>query len=961
MNRPVRTTALSFLVLALALAALTAVPPLPAAAADPVPSTGRNGLAQANAGASCWGIHQEFPTLADGTYWIVTATLGKPVQVWCDMTTDGGGWALVGRGREGWTFARDGQNSATAVRTPPSGTGAFVPAALGSDTIDGLLDGGRTSDLVDGVRVRRAANLDGTAWQERRLVVKDQGPWSWAFGGGIQLSSTVVDGTTYSWGNTRDSALAWGGQPANPLTNVNDLRRLITYPLTQHSGKAGFAYGSATTGSSSSTAYMWQQAAENYAVAFAQVFVRPRLSNSTPVPALPAAGLPAVTRPWVLKQRAEVQPWGVAGLDHTGESLQEPWESPVLSLEVTTDRVYVGGRFTTVQQGVAGSPVAQPYLAAFDRRTGAWTDTFRPQLDGRVWSVTATSSGLLVAGDFLSVGGTPGTTGLAMLDPRTGAVVPTWKANLRRESTTGERAIARSVAVSSDAVYVGGRFTHVTGGAWNEVRVTNAVKVRLSDGTPVTAWKPSVPSTTASMSLSPVGDRIHLAGYFDRVNGNTAAGYFATLDPVTGAVLAGQGPFQPSNATSRKYQLAVLEVGDTVVVGGSQHNLQQYRRSDRVLLRSHITLPGGDTQALAVVRGHVFAACHCYDWSFHDTNRWSTPTGYSRVDPVNGIGMYDPVTFEHRASFHPASMRGSAAMDGVWALHGDADECLWFGGDVVRRSYSGDTASDWMGNFGRFCPEDQTVPTAPTSLTATSADTSLTLRWAASADPSGPPEYWVYRDGRVVGTTTGTSWTDTGRTGPATYAVRAVDAAGNRSASTVPAVLSPFGLVLSPMKAAWRWTYPSADLPANWSAPGFNDSAWALGNGELGYGEADEATVISTAPTPRPLTAYFRRTVDVPDPTQFSEFVVDVVRDDGAAVYVNGTEVCRSNLPPGPLSAATAATALVSSRTDETTPVRCTVPPGVVVAGPNVVAAEVHNADRWSSDLSFDLRLGGRR
>jgi len=101
--------------------------------------------------------------------------------------------------------------------------------------------------------------------------------------------------------------------------------------------------------------------------------------------------------------------------------------------------------------------------------------------------------------------------------------------------------------------------------------------------------------------------------------------------------------------------------------------------------------------------------------------------------------------------------------------------------------------------------------------------------------------------------------------------------------------------------------------------------------------------------------------VDVPDPTQFSEFVVDVVRDDGAAVYVNGTEVCRSNLPPGPLSAATAATALVSSRTDETTPVRCTVPPGVVVAGPNVVAAEVHNADRWSSDLSFDLRLGGRR
>lgn len=961
MHRPVRTTARSLLVLALAAATLVTAPALPVAAAESAPATGRDGLTQATAGASCWGIRQEFPALGDGTYWVVTPTLGRPVQVWCDMTTDGGGWALVGRGREGWTFARDGQNSAAAVRTTPTGPGAFVPAALGSDVVDGLLDGGRTSDLVDGVRVRRAANLSGTAWQERRLVVKDQGPWSWAFGGGIQLASTTVDGTTYPWGNTRDSALAWGGQPANGLTSVNDLRRLITYPMNQHAGKAGFAYGSTTSGSSSATAYLWQQASERYAVAFAQVFVRPRLSNSTPVPAVPAGGLPPVTRPWALQQRAEVQPWGVAGLDHTGESLLEPWESPVLSLEVTDERVYVGGRFTTVQQGVVGAPVAQPYLAAFDRRTGVWVDTFRPQLDGRVWQVVATPVGLLVAGDFLSVGGVPGTSGLAMLDPVTGAVRTAWKANLRRESTTGERALARSVAVSADAVYVGGRFTHVTGGSWNEVRVTNAVKVRLSDGTPVTAWKPSVPSLTASMALSPAGDRIHLAGYFDRVNGNTAAAYFATLDATTAAVVPGQGAFQPSNASSQKYQLAVAEVGDSVVVGGAQHNLHQYRRADRALLRSHITLVGGDSQALAVVRGQVFAACHCFNWSYADANQWPSPAGYSRVDPVNGIRQFDPVTFEHATSFHPASMRSSDAMDGVWALHGDRSDCLWFGGDVVRRSYSGDPVSDWIGNFGRFCPEDQTVPTAPSGLTATSADTSLTLRWAASADPSGAPEYWVYRDGRVVGTTTGTSWTDTGRTGPATYAVRAVDAAGNRSASTPPTVLSPFGLVLSPLKAAWRWTYPATDPPANWAAPTFDDAAWASGNGELGYGDGDEATVISTTPAPRPVTAYFRRVVDVADPTLFSEFVVDVVRDDGAAVYVNGTEVCRTNLPAGPLTAATGATALVSTRADETTPVRCTVPPGVVVPGPNLLAAEVHNSDRWSSDLSFDLRLGGRR
>ncbi|MFM7068702.1 MAG: fibrinogen-like YCDxxxxGGGW domain-containing protein [Actinomycetes bacterium] len=962
-RRPVRSLLAAMTAALLAApVVLTGAPPVSAAAT----TTGRDGLTMATAGASCWGIRQEFPSSPDGTYWVVTPRLEKPVQVWCEMSTDGGGWVLVGRGRDGWSFARDGQNSSTQVRSPVSGPAAFTPAALGTDLIDGLVDGARTSDLVDGIRVRRALDTAGVTWQDLRLVVKDQGAWSWAFGGGIQLSSTTIatagGSSTYSWGNTRDSAVAWGGQPSNGLTGVNDARRMITYPLNSHGGRGGFSYGGSVAGLNDSTSYLWQLASEKYAVAFTQVFVRPRLSNDTLPPPVPSGGLPAVQRPWGLRQRPEAATWGVTGLDHTGESQTDPWGAPVLSLKVAGDRVYVGGRFTGVQQGPAGVPVAQAFLAAFDRRTGDWIDSFRPRLDGRVWNIVVAPNGqLIVGGDFLSANGSPGTTGLAMLDPATGATVSSWTANLRRESTTGERAVARAVALSSDSLYVAGRFTHVTGGSTREKRVTNAVRLRLSDGAPVAGWAPSVPATTARMALSPLGDRIHLAGYFDRVNGDTTAGYFATLDAVTGAVLPGQGAFQPSNATASKYQLAVAEVGDTVVVGGAQHELQQYRRSDRQLVSAHVMLVGGDTQALAVVRGQLFAACHCYDWAFHGTNSWPSPVNYRGVDPINSIAMFDPVTFEHRASFHPASLRGSAVMDGVWAMEGDSSDCLWFGGDVTRRAYTGDAVTDWLGNFGRFCPEDQTVPTTPGTPTATSFDTSLTLKWAPSADAVGPLEYWVYRDGRVVGTTTGTTFTDTGRTGPASYVVRAVDAAGNRSPSTAPVTLTPFGVVLSPMKATWRWVYPSTDPPPEWSSRSFDDSSWAVGNGEFGYGDADEATVVSTAASPRPITAYFRRSVVVDDPAAFTDFVVDVVRDDGVAVWVNGVEVCRNNLPAGPLTSSTPASAVVSTRTDETTPIRCAIPAGVLTPGANVVAAEVHNSDRWSSDVSFDLRLGGRR
>jgi chitodextrinase len=81
------------------------------------------------------------------------------------------------------------------------------------------------------------------------------------------------------------------------------------------------------------------------------------------------------------------------------------------------------------------------------------------------------------------------------------------------------------------------------------------------------------------------------------------------------------------------------------------------------------------------------------------------------------------------------------------------------------------------------CPSDSTAPTSPAGLSATPAQTSVTLGWTPSTDNVGVTGYTVYNGGNQAGTTNGTTYTVTGLTCATSYtfAVDAYDAAGNHS------------------------------------------------------------------------------------------------------------------------------------------------------------------------------------
>ncbi|MER6926365.1 endo-1,4-beta-xylanase, partial [Streptomyces spiralis] len=82
---------------------------------------------------------------------------------------------------------------------------------------------------------------------------------------------------------------------------------------------------------------------------------------------------------------------------------------------------------------------------------------------------------------------------------------------------------------------------------------------------------------------------------------------------------------------------------------------------------------------------------------------------------------------------------------------------------------------------------DTTPPTAPTGLAVSgTTDTSASLKWSASTDDVGVTGYDIYRDGTKAGSSTSTSFTDSGLTPSTTYTytVRAKDAAGNVSSAS---------------------------------------------------------------------------------------------------------------------------------------------------------------------------------
>ncbi len=162
--------------------------------------------------------------------------------------------------------------------------------------------------------------------------------------------------------------------------------------------------------------------------------------------------------------------------------------------------------------------------------------------------------------------------------------------------------------------------------------------------------------------------------------------------------------------------------------------------------------------------------------------------------------------------------------------------------------------------------------------------------------------------------------------------------------------------------ATWKWRYDAADPGTAWRTVAFDDSAWASGPAELGFGDdtdgRPEATNIRPVGAANHPTAYFRRHFSVPDLATVASAQVEIVADDGAVIWINGVEALRHNLPAAPavIGHSTFATTTVNGALEAqffAFPLDRTL----LHEGDNVIAVEVHQQSATSSDISFDLRI----
>lgn len=165
-------------------------------------------------------------------------------------------------------------------------------------------------------------------------------------------------------------------------------------------------------------------------------------------------------------------------------------------------------------------------------------------------------------------------------------------------------------------------------------------------------------------------------------------------------------------------------------------------------------------------------------------------------------------------------------------------------------------------------------------------------------------------------------------------------------------------LILVPSGAVWRYNDSGTNLGTAWRAVSYNDAAWATGPAQLGYGDGDEATILSwgSNSSNRRITYYFRRSFTVTDASTVASLVVRFIRDDGCVIYLNGVEIARSNMPTGTINYLTRATTAVGGA-DENAWQEVPVDPSRLVAGTNVIAVELHQQSPTSSDISFNLEL----
>lgn len=174
---------------------------------------------------------------------------------------------------------------------------------------------------------------------------------------------------------------------------------------------------------------------------------------------------------------------------------------------------------------------------------------------------------------------------------------------------------------------------------------------------------------------------------------------------------------------------------------------------------------------------------------------------------------------------------------------------------------------------------------------------------------------------------------------------------------------------------SWAYRDNLNALPANdsngrnWTALNYNETGWFNGAGPLGR-DSGLATIANPATGVPPffgtdlanytgarLTYYFRKTFSFTGTPSAATLRVSRWIDDGYLLYLNGQVLDRKNLAGAPPLAWNVLADTNIGDASAENDIVLTIPAGALVAGTNQLAAEVHQINATSSDVTFALKL----
>lgn len=151
----------------------------------------------------------------------------------------------------------------------------------------------------------------------------------------------------------------------------------------------------------------------------------------------------------------------------------------------------------------------------------------------------------------------------------------------------------------------------------------------------------------------------------------------------------------------------------------------------------------------------------------------------------------------------------------------------------------------------------------------------------------------------------------------------------------------------------WRYNNLGTDLSTTWKENSYADNNWSQGATSLGEEDVITTRISIANGTNKFPTLYFRKTITIANADNISAALLQLKYDDGAVVYINGTEAFRVGMPAGTVTYNTWASASHEATAFED----FQIDPALFITGSNVIAVEVHNQSSTSSDLVFDLEL----